>query len=856
MNGGPAGSRNSGPAGGTAVGMNGSLANDRNCGRAVGRIPRSAGGGNRGSAGCRAGAFLAALGLVAALALALPQVAAAVPFVQEFGPYTLTQERLGPGLWYFQIFEQAPEKHSSPPKSILISPMLKDPQRLVSKEQTEPFPVTTFEGRPELRIYRESDNMRTVFTVSPYSPDGRLAGVVFHREGYTFAAGLGAQLNPLAEGMNLLGKTVMPTGPHGPRLQASEFGALGSLQIPVCYFLGDGTETAAFFMNETRPLVWDFSASPWTVSLAGPLNPDRSLSFFVITGEDLPAVRRAFMGLVGRPPLPPRSIFAPWIVDTRGEPASSASVVIRGWKTRFPLLPMIGGLFRQSPSLLPYDDAAKANTPLMAPETPYVPVSSPFYEDMRRRGFLVREYRSEGRPAIVDFEGQPSALVDYTDPGAATYWHSLSRTASYGKGARIFFFAGGEPETASPLSWYRGVSDPETHSQYAWANRYSLKWMEGFVLGARQYPQFLSNMPMRNFMMVRAGMGGMGRHGAGVYAADPSLIAPASPGQARSQSALSGIDYYTTDVTQYLARWSPSGPWRSMYESWGARNILLNLPLLLPDVLIDEPWAKQLIEFKSELEPYHYSLAHLSTRLGDPLTAPLLYAFQGDPGTRVRATEFMMGPWILVGAGSGAPGDDPETARVYVPAGRWFDYFAGEVLDQAEGSEISRPGKVSGYLMPPILLREGAIVPTRIPSRPDTEELGVKIFPGPAETTFTLYEDDGQSEAWIYRQEVMTTDLELRTLPGAEGRPEFHFTVKARKGHAAGAVPKRRFVLEFMGIGNPGTATLDGWPYDRSNRLELLEQQEGAAWAFRGTGNLVFRTSVLDLTKDHTVVIH
>ncbi|MDR1314812.1 MAG: DUF5110 domain-containing protein, partial [Deltaproteobacteria bacterium] len=714
-----------------------------------------------------------------------------------------------------------------------------------------------------------------------------------------YAAGLGAQLNPLAEGMNLLGKTFMPSGPHGPRLQASEFGPLGSLQIPVCYFLGEGNKTAAFFMNETRPLVWDFSSAPWTVSLAGPLNPDRSLAFFVITGDDLPAVRRAFMDLVGRPPVPPRAVFMPWIVDTSGAPGREAVVLLKNWKTRFPLIPFIGGLLRQNPRELPFDEAARADGQLMAPESPYVPVYTPeslpppeagredggaqggagaspdsgealptagpapvetgFYQDLRRRGFLVKESWDEGRPAVVDYEGRPSALVDYSDPGAATYWHSLDRAASYERGARIFFFTGGEPETASPLSWYKGVSDPDSHSHYAWANRYSLKWMEGFVLATRQRPQFSGGARARHFLMVRTGMAGMGRHGAGVYTQDPAVGSARVDGQARSQSALSGIDYYTTDVTQYLPSWKPDGPFRGLYEAWGARNILLNLPLLLPDVFIDEPWAKQLVEFKSTLEPYLYSLAHDSSRTGDPLVAPLLYGFQSDVGARSRATEFMLGPWMLVGGGTGGGGlsMDMETVAVYVPEGRWYDYFAGETLAAEKSGEQRRPGKFSGYLIPPVLLREGAIVPTRRPGHSESDELQVKVFPGPDRSSFTMYEDDGQTDAWASRGEVMTTEFELQALPpkDSSGSPEIRFTVKAREGRSADAAPSRRFVVEFLGIGNPGTATLDGLVYDRTASLEELELMD-AGWTSRGTGTLVFKTPPLALSLDHTVVVN
>jgi alpha-glucosidase len=800
--------------------------------------------------------------VASAFALAAP-AASAAPAAQTFGPYTLVQERLGPGLWYFQVFEDPPpEPPQSPLQSLLISPMLQAPERLVSPERFRPFPVKVRDGRPVLAVTREGDPgagdgaAETVFEISPYSPDGSLAGLVFHGDGYSFAAGLGADLTPLAEGVNLLGKTFMPAGPHGPRLMASEFGPIGSLQIPVCYFLGQGKRTAAFFMNETRPLVWDFSDAPWTVSLAGPLNPERSLSFFVITGDDLPSVRRAFMALVGRPPVPPRSVFAPWITDSSGTPAPETPAVLTRWKSRLPQIPLLGGLFGGKASDLPFEEASRSGAAIMATESPYVPVSSPFFGDMARRGFLVREGWEGGPPATTFHGGETSALVDYSDPAAATYWHSLDRARTYEAGARVFLLLGGEPEAASPLSWYKGVSDPSSHSHYAWANRYGLKWLEGFTLAASQRPAFSGGGQARRFLLTRSGMGGMGRFGAGLYTQDPSLMSPRVEGQARTQSSLSGVDYYTTDVARFVTTWASDGPFRILYEAWGARNILLNLPLLLPDVFLDEPWARQLLEFKAGLEPYLYSLAHESSRTGDPLVSPLLYLFQSDPGARGRDQEFMLGPWILVGTGIGGMGNlDLETVTVYVPEGRWYDYFAGETLARETGGEIRRSGKVSGYLMPPVLLREGAIVPSSEAGQDAADTLAVKLFPGREPSRFVLYEDDGVSDAWT-RGQLATTRLELATEESGDRDDyrEIVFTARAREGSAPGVRPRRRFVLEFLGIGNPGTARLDGQILTRTATRDELEIMD-SGWTSRGTGVLVFKTPPLDLSQDHTVVI-
>jgi alpha-glucosidase len=353
-------------------------------------------------------------------------------------------------------------------------------------------------------------------------------------------------------------------------------------------------------------------------------------------------------------------------------------------------------------------------------------------------------------------------------------------------------------------------------------------------------------------------MAGMGRFGAGVYTQEPSVVSSRVGGQARTQSALSGVDYYSTDVTQFLSRWPSDGPFRGMYEAWGARNILLNLPLIIPDVFLDEPWTRQLLIFKSELEPYLYSLAHETAINGDPLIAPVLYAFPDDKAARSRSTEFMMGPYLMIAAETGGPGGvsmDSETVSVYIPKGRWHDYFAGETFVQEHGSEKKRPGKVSGYQSPPVLLKEGAIVPSRKAGTDSLEALTVRVFPGPGHSSFTLYEDDGETEAWT-RGALMTTLLELDggVVRDEADEPPVSFTVRARDGSLPGTPDRRRFILEFLGVGNPGTATLDGNLYDRTATADELDLKE-AGWTSRGTGTLIFKTPPLDLSEDHTVVI-
>ncbi|MDR2351548.1 MAG: hypothetical protein LBF22_00015 [Deltaproteobacteria bacterium] len=754
----------------------------------------------------------------------------------------MLQDKLGPGLWYFHLSEEPLSLDNMP----LPSPMIANPSALVGKEPFTPSVVTQVEGQPTLRVYDDSPERQLVYSISPLSYEGELTGLMFYAEDVTHIAGLGASFQMMATNINHLGQVFMPGGLYGNRLQLTEQGRTSGLQAPICYTLGNGLKTGALFVDETRPLMWDFSTNPWVVSLAGPLPPGRSISFFVITGENLPQVRRIFMNLVGLPPVPPRSIFAPWVVDTSAVKPNEALERAKTLRAQLGNPRSMGILFHLPTDQLPYTAAKQFGIELMVREAPYVPLTSPFYGDLSKRGFLVRNSSPSGPPLVLNYEGVQSGLLDYTDPAAATYWHSLSRDTIVQLGGQVFYLTGGEPEVYSPLAWYRGVSDQNTHSHYTWSSRFSLKWMEGILLGLRNQTIPRPFIP-RNFLFSRAGLGGMSRFGAGLHSLEPNVFFPPVTGQARAHIALSGVDYNSFDITTMLKEW-PLDRFRLLYEAWGARSVLMNLPFVIPDIFLGEPWVQLNLTLKAILEPYYYSLAHQASLTGDPLVAPLMYYFQEDPVARDRSSEFMLGPHLLIGAGIM---QGVETLKVYLPKGRWHEFLTGDLFTMEEGGEVTFPAKQEGIHFPPILFREGSIIPTyKEPNEPDSP-ISINIFPGDSPTSFNWVEDNGINMRYLLGEKVVTT---LDLVPSANADGLVTFTIRARVGFLPDTPSTRSFILNFVGLGNVKVAKLDGEFQDRVS----LPQDLGtvvSGWYSQGIGPLIFKTPNLDLSKDHVITI-
>jgi alpha-glucosidase (family GH31 glycosyl hydrolase) len=84
--------------------------------------------------------------------------------------------------------------------------------------------------------------------------------------------------------------------------------------------------------------------------------------------------------------------------------------------------------------------------------------------------------------------------------------------------------------------------------------------------------------------------------------------------------------------------------------------------------------------------------------------------------------------------------------KVTLPSGRWFNWWDGTVTEgHWDEQQPHVPANRGGHL----IVREGALIPLGpvqqyVGQRP-LEEVRWLVFPGPQPTSFTLYQDDGDS---------------------------------------------------------------------------------------------------------------
>jgi alpha-glucosidase len=124
--------------------------------------------------------------------------------------------------------------------------------------------------------------------------------------------GLGQQFRNLGEANNdwLAHGKREGHGGFGNGFQGFQSAAVGNVQIPVYYALGEGGLNYAVLLDNVYDQQWNFETSPWRVRMFGD-----QLRWYVITGAKPTDLRAAYMELTGMPPVPPRKAFGLWVSE-------------------------------------------------------------------------------------------------------------------------------------------------------------------------------------------------------------------------------------------------------------------------------------------------------------------------------------------------------------------------------------------------------------------------------------------------------------------------------------------------------------------------------------------------------------
>jgi alpha-glucosidase len=157
-----------------------------------------------------------------------------------------------------------------------------------------------------------------------------------------------------------------------------------------------------------------------------------------------------------------------------------------------------------------------------------------------------------------------------------------------------------------------------------------------------------------------------------------------------------------------------------------------------------EQIAKSAIQLRYQLVPYMYAYERRAYETGIGLIKPLLYDYPDDKQVENYIDAWMFGDHLLV-----APVVEEEqlTKQIYLPAGRWIDYFSGKAYEGGKRIDYKLNAKTWEDI--PLFIKEGAIIPkypvmNYIGER-KVDDVTIDMFPSENVGSFVFYDDDGQT---------------------------------------------------------------------------------------------------------------
>ena len=590
---------------------------------------------------------------------------------------------------------------------------------------------------------------------------------------------------PPAEGYYGFGEQFTRLNKLGQRISAwntNPYGAIaGEAYKNIPFFMS--TRGYGIFVNSTYRITYDIgSRSLMTCTI---MVDDPRLDLFIIYGPGLKDVLARYEEITGWPNLPPKEAFGLWCTPRLPEKSvrAAADIVTKFRELDIPLdhLTLVAGMARV-PGIIHEEQVAWVK--LLSNELgklgvktgmyvlPLLNIGSDMEQEAREKGYAIMQ--ADGSPyevwlgmkrtgesgeseyslAMIERDDawrdrhnhifyDPCLMPDFTNPEAVKWWKG--KIIDFMQ-AGCFFVAMSDfgEDVPADARYHSGRDGQEMHNIYQLM--YQKATFEAVAEGTG-HPGLIN---------ARSGTAGMQRFPI-CWCGDPNcewgdLLATMRAGLSLG---MSGVPFWSCDnggfssvvghlTPQLWIRWSQWSMFQSnprLHGTYPPERV----PWSFGDIAVDN--FRKYAKLRYRLLPYIYSHAYNATQTGLPMMRAMVLEFQDDPRTYDIEDQYMFGDAFLV-----APVATPANKRtVYLPKGKWFDYWTGEKHEGPMTLHIEPPLEIL-----PLYVRGDSI----IPMGPDMAYIGEKPFDPItldmwlcAEAEFAIYDDDGMVSCRASREE-------------------------------------------------------------------------------------------------------
>lgn len=741
---------------------------------------------------------------------------------------------------------------------------------------------------------------RPLTTVCPTDLDKDWKGLRISKGQIASVYGLGQQFKQLgsADGDWLQHKVreEQPAGQaqsHGNGFMPfGQAGMVGNVQLPIMYALGNNSLNYALFLDNVYKQRWDFAGDPWQIRMWGD-----QIRFYVMTGSDLPDLRKDYMELVGTPPVPPRKSFGLWVSEFGYKDWPQIDTLLTGLRQySFPVdgfvldLQWFGGVIQDSPDskmgkldwdqgqndgngyYFPNPDAKISSYKndhigLVTIEESYVNRNTDTFGQMKALGNLLAYQKTSGKCApnrqepviLTDWFGQ-AAMIDWSNPDGGSWIHDNRRFPNLvNKGVSGHWTDLGEPEKYDSNACYKGVETTAAGPKNQHGdihNLYAFLWNKSIYNG---YLLKNTQINRRPFIVTRSGASGSERFGVAMWSGDigSNLEILATHMNAQMQMSFSGIDYYGSDIGGFRREGMPYNSAHSgnlqyqneLYTQWFANGSWFDIPVrphtdnsfqtskryeTAPDLVGDLHSNRENIRQRYELTPYYYSLAYRAYLYGEPVIPPLVFYYQNDPNVRTMGHEKLIGRDLLVGV---VAKHGEYVRNVYLPKGMWVNYHTREWFKSVGEWVNNFAVYIDGVFRLPVFARSGAILPQMY-----VDEQTKDVFAHRKEGTLRnelivqVYADATPSMFTLYEDDGETIRFT------ADQRP-FYSTRVTKISQQMTAVNSATVVIDKADGSYPGA------PGSRNNIVRLVVDDACAAGVKLNAKTLTKRSSLAAFNK-------